>query len=128
VKIRKRFIFVQVVKTNLKNRERNKMNTLLAKQGLTAEQLTMVQAEVNRKGKSKGIAFALWWFTGVFGGHRFYAGDIGIGVGMLLTFGGLGIWSLIDVFMIGGVIEKKNEVVEMDAITFVKAMEQQKQA
>jgi hypothetical protein len=30
--------------------------------------------------------------------------------------------------MIGGVIEKKNEVVEMDAITFVKAMEQSKEA
>jgi TM2 domain-containing membrane protein YozV len=104
------------------------MNTLLAKQGMTAEQLVMVQAEVDRKKKSKGIAFACWWFLGIFGGHRFYAGDIGIGVGMLLTFGGLGIWTLIDAFMIGGVIERKNEIVEMDAITFVKAMEQQKQA
>jgi len=104
------------------------MNTLLAKQGLSAEQLVMVQAEVDRKKKSKGIAFACWWFLGIFGGHRFYAGDIGIAVGQLLTLGGLGIWSLIDVFMIGGAIERKNEIVEMDAITFVKAMDQSKEA
>lgn len=61
-------------------------NNLLAKQGLSADQLSMVQAEMNNKQKSKGIAYALWWFLGVFGGHRFYAGNIGIGIGMLLTF------------------------------------------
>jgi len=97
--------------------------TLLAKQDLDAKQLTIVQAEMNKRQKSKGIAFACWWFLGVFGGHRFYAGDIGIGIGQLLTLGGLGIWSLIDVFLISGVIERKNEAIEMEAINFVKAME-----
>lgn len=63
---------------------------------MTAEQLAMVQSEVNSKAKSKGIAYAHWWFTGVWGG--FYAGDTGMGIGMLLTFGGLGIWSLFDGF------------------------------
>ena len=32
--------------------------------------------------------------------HRFYVGKIGTGILMLLTFGGFGIWSLIDFVMI----------------------------
>lgn len=98
------------------------MNNLLMKKDLTTEQLAMVQSEAGRKEKSKGIAFALWWFTGIFGGHRFYAGDIGMGIGMLLTLGGLGVWALIDVFFIGKRIEKKNEETEMEIIQQVIAM------
>lgn len=97
-------------------------NLLLAKQGLTAEQLAMVQSEVSNKGKSKGIAYALWWFTGGIGGHRYYAGDIGMGIGMTLTLGGFGIWSLIDAFLIGKRIEQINEQMELGAIQLVKAM------
>lgn len=104
------------------------MNNLLAKQGMTGEQLAMVQGEVNNKEKSKGIAYALWWFTGVLGGHRFYAGSTGIAIGMLLTLGGLGFWTLIDVFFIGKAIERHNEKIEMDAINMVKSMSKKNQA
>lgn len=104
------------------------MTTLMAKQGMTAEQLAMVSAELDRKGKSKGIAYALWWFTGILGGHRFYAGSYGVALGQLLTVGGCGIWTLIDVFFIGGAIERKNSQIEMEAIQLVKAYGNNKEA
>jgi len=36
------------------------------------------------------------WFVSVAGIHRFYLGKIGTAILMLLTLGGLGIWTLID--------------------------------
>ncbi len=39
-------------------------------------------------------------FLGAFGIHRFYVGKIGTGILMVLTLGGLGIWSLIDLILI----------------------------
>lgn len=45
-------------------------------------------------------ALLLCFFLGNLGVHRFYAGKVGTGILMLLTLGGLGIWSLIDFIMI----------------------------
>jgi TM2 domain-containing membrane protein YozV len=45
-------------------------------------------------------ATLLCFFVGVFGVHRFYVGKVGTGVAQLLTFGGLGIWSLVDLILL----------------------------
>lgn len=97
------------------------MNNLLLKKDLTAEQLAMVQSELDKKKKSKGIMYALWFFTGGVGGHRYYLGDILYAIGMTVTLGGLGVWALIDVFLIGKRLEKKTEKLEYEIIQQVKA-------
>jgi TM2 domain-containing membrane protein YozV len=48
----------------------------------------------------------------IIGGHlgidRFIIGDTGLGIAKLLTCGGLGIWTLVDWFLIMGVTREKN--------------------
>jgi TM2 domain-containing membrane protein YozV len=73
--------------------------------------------EANRK--STGAAYLLWFFLGGFGAHRFYLGRVGTGVAQLLLFvlgwiplfAGwivLGIWWLIDAFLIPDLIRVEN--------------------
>lgn len=50
--------------------------------------------------KSRLVALLLCFFLGYLGVHRFYANKIGTGVLQLVTLGGLGIWSLIDLILI----------------------------
>ncbi|OPZ83719.1 MAG: TM2 domain protein [bacterium ADurb.Bin425] len=50
--------------------------------------------------KDPAVACLLCLFLGVFGAHRFYLGKTGSAVAQLLTFGGLGIWMTIDLFML----------------------------
>lgn len=50
--------------------------------------------------KSWIAALLLCFFVGVLGIHRFYVGKVGTGILMLITFGGFGIWTLIDFIMI----------------------------
>jgi TM2 domain-containing membrane protein YozV len=50
--------------------------------------------------KSFVTALLLCLFLGWFGAHRFYVGKVRTGILMLLTFGGLCVWQLIDVVMI----------------------------
>jgi len=50
--------------------------------------------------KSKIVAGLLGIFLGACGVHRFYLGYTGIGILMLVTLGGCGIWSLIDAIMV----------------------------
>ncbi|MEK4671115.1 restriction endonuclease [Niallia sp. FSL R7-0271] len=60
------------------------------------------------KKKSKGIAYLLWLFLGLLGGHRFYMGDYGKGVAMALTCGGFMFWWASDFFSISRRVYTKN--------------------
>jgi TM2 domain-containing membrane protein YozV len=50
--------------------------------------------------KSYVTALLLSFFVGALGIDRFYLGYTGLGIGKLLTFGGLGVWALIDFILI----------------------------
>lgn len=50
--------------------------------------------------KSRLVALVLCMTFGFLGVHRFYVGKVGTGILMILTLGGLGIWTLIDLVMI----------------------------
>lgn len=46
------------------------------------------------------VTLLLCIFFGGIGVHRFYAGKIGTGILQLITLGGCGIWTLVDLIMI----------------------------
>ena len=72
------------------------------------------QAQVSDKGYVPAILICL--FLGGLGVHRFWVGKIGTGILMLLTFGGLGIWALIDLIMIicGKFTDKEGRLIKSE--------------
>jgi TM2 domain-containing membrane protein YozV len=86
--------------------------------------------DANRK--STGVAYLLWFFLGMFGAHRFYLGETGSGVAQLVLsiigwvttliligffiLAAVGIWVLVDAFLIPGMIRSKNTMLA-DSLT-----------
>lgn len=98
------------------------MNGLINEATPTSGARQQMLYDANRK--SAGVAYLLWLFLGGFGGHRFYLGQIGtavtqllllvigwativLGIGALLLIA-LGIWVLVDAFMIPGIVRDQN--------------------
>ncbi len=61
---------------------------------------TATMADESPSDKGFVPALLLCLFFGVLGVHRFYVGKVGTGILQLVTFGGLGIWALIDLILI----------------------------
>lgn len=90
---------------------------------LSQDTQALMNFEANKK--SAGVAYILWFFLGGLGGHNFYIGKQGAGIGqivlsimgwMTLLLAGigllflipLGIWLLIDVITLGGKVTSIN--------------------
>ena len=54
------------------------------------------------------IMLIVSFLGGMLGIDRFMIGDTGLGIGKLLTCGGFGIWSIIDLFLIMDATKRKN--------------------
>ena len=92
---------------------------------LDAQQQMLIEQRVTNDAKSTGAAYLLWFFLGLIGAHRFYLGRVGTGILQLLLFGigwltmfiivgflflGIvGLWWLIDAFLIPGMIRADKE-------------------
>ena len=57
---------------------------------------------------SPTLVWVISFFFGYLGIDRFLVGSVGAGVVKLLTFGGFGIWWLIDLFIIAGKARENN--------------------
>lgn len=58
--------------------------------------------------KDPTLTLILSVLVGSLGVDRFYIGDVGLGVGKLLTCGGAYVWWLVDLFMIQDATKRKN--------------------
>ena len=59
--------------------------------------------------KDPTMSLILSILVGTLGIDRFFIGDIGLGIGKLITCGGGGIWTVIDWFFIMGATKDKNQ-------------------
>ncbi|GAB3851272.1 hypothetical protein GCM10028822_17760 [Hymenobacter terrigena] len=88
-----------VSRTSFTKVERQQLKQLVRQAKHEAKQ-KMSPASTTDEGKSQIIALILAVLVGGLGIHRFYLGYTGIGIAQLLTLGGCGIWSLIDLVRI----------------------------
>jgi TM2 domain-containing membrane protein YozV len=82
--------------------------------GLSNDARVMLLFEANKK--TAVVAYLLWFFLGLFGGHNFYLKRTGVAVaqliltlivvGMLITI----VWAFVDAFLIPGWVRNQNNL------------------
>ena len=80
------------------------VRTRLENTDISESEILALQSQM----KDPLLSILLSIFIGTLGVDRFYIGDVGLGIGMLLTGGGCGIWWLIDIFLIVDATKQKN--------------------
>jgi TM2 domain-containing membrane protein YozV len=82
--------------------------------GLSKDTRALMLYEANSK--SVLVAYILWFFVGLFGGHNFYLKRIGVAVTQLiLTVTVVGsvitlVWIIVDAFLIPGWVRNQNNL------------------
>jgi TM2 domain-containing membrane protein YozV len=80
-------------------------------QDMTAEQRLLFQSQYGRAQKNRTIGLLLAFFLGSFGAHRFYLGEVGLGILYAVFFWTFipGIVALVELFLIGARVDRFNE-------------------
>jgi len=82
--------------------------------GLSNDTRVLMLYEANKK--SAPVAYLLWFFLGLFGGHNFYLKRTGVAVAQLIlsiTIVGMlvtAVWVLVDAFLIPGWVKAQNNL------------------
>jgi TM2 domain-containing membrane protein YozV len=82
--------------------------------GLSSDTRALLLYEANKK--TPVVAYLLWFFLGLFGGHNFYLKRTGVAVAQLilsLTLVGMVItviWVIVDAFLIPGFVRDQNNL------------------
>lgn len=88
------------------------LENILSKTDINEHDLTLITIQF----KDPVISLILSILTGSLGIDRFYVGDIGLGIIKLITCGGLGIWWLVDIFLIMGITKQYNWKLLMNSL------------
>ena len=83
--------------------------TIVVHQQAPSQPVIMPHYQIHQGNKKDVlVAYILWLFLGIFGIHRFYLNDTGLGLLYLFTLGFLGMGWLIDLFLIPGMVKREN--------------------
>lgn len=74
--------------------------------------------EYRRRKKSKGLAYAAWFFLGL---HYIYLKNWGTQLIYWATFAGAGVWAFIDLFRLSGVVDDYNKDVAVEVMRDIKS-------
>ncbi len=102
--------------------EKNKIDTFVAAKSnyFTTMDLATIQSKMatmsddrfavlmSAELRNPTVIWVISFFFGALGIDRFLVGSVGAGIGKLLTFGGFGLWWLIDLFLITGKARQAN--------------------
>jgi len=80
----------------------------MLKKDLSDQESIQFDTQFSSMRKNPTVALILSIFLGGLGIDRFYLGYVGLGIGKLLTLGGLGLWAFIDWFLIMKAAREKN--------------------
>lgn len=93
------------------------------KSRLDTRQLMLLESEVKNQGKNMVIAYILWYFLGILGGHRFYMNKTSSAIAMLIlciTIIGLFpviIWWIVDAFLLHTWVKEHNRKLEYHLVS-----------
>nr|WP_223067363.1 TM2 domain-containing protein [Paenibacillus caui] len=96
------------------------------KSQLDTRELLLLDSELKSRGKNMVVAYVLWYFLGLFGGHRFYLGLKGSAIAQLilsLTLIGMavtGIWWIVDAFLTHTWVKEHNQKLENEILSQIE--------